>query len=52
MTKLSHPAPGDTNDPDPDETNEWRAALDSVLHCQGPARAQQLLEALAKTLVG
>lgn len=36
-----------STDPDPAETGEWRAAFDSVLATQGPARARQLLEVLA-----
>ena len=34
-------------DPDPQETAEWRAALQAVLDHAGPARARQLLDELA-----
>ena len=35
-------------DPDPHETAEWRDALDSLLAAQGPERARQILDALAR----
>ena len=35
-------------DGDPQETREWMEALDGVLRHEGPARAQQLLEALVE----
>ncbi len=35
-------------DPDPQETQEWLDALDSVLEFEGPGRAEQLLDALLR----
>ena len=46
MNKPISPAPAD--DPDPLETAEWLAALDTVLAQAGPARARQLLDQLAQ----
>ena len=36
-----------SNDPDPEETAEWRNALASVLQAAGPQRTRQLLDMLA-----
>jgi len=33
-------------DQDPDETREWRQALDSVIYHEGPERAQYLIDQL------
>jgi pyruvate dehydrogenase E1 component len=42
---LDQPAPVD---PDTDETAEWRDALLSMVSSQGPARARQILDELAR----
>jgi pyruvate dehydrogenase E1 component len=36
-----------THDPDPQETQEWRDAFQSLVQTQGTARAQQILDELA-----
>jgi pyruvate dehydrogenase E1 component len=35
-----------THDPDPQETQEWVDAFQSLVHTQGAARAQQILDEL------
>ncbi len=47
MINLANPGCSLSADSDPHETEEWRQAFDSVLETQGPARAQQILEALS-----
>jgi pyruvate dehydrogenase E1 component len=42
---FNEPAPAD---PDPGETAEWREALLSLASSQGPARARQILDELAR----
>ena len=37
-----------TPDPDPIETAEWRDAFTALLHAQGPQRARQILDGLAR----
>ncbi|MES2943762.1 MAG: alpha-ketoglutarate dehydrogenase [Pseudomonadota bacterium] len=39
-------------DPDPQETAEWREAFEALVTTQGPARARQLLEVLARDARG
>lgn len=41
------PGPTDTSDIDPQETAEWREALQAALATHGPQRVAQLLDALA-----
>jgi pyruvate dehydrogenase E1 component len=39
-------------DPDPQETAEWEDAFLALLHAQGPARARQILDGLARLARG
>lgn len=52
MNDVSNPLhliePTPTPDPDPAETGEWRDALLSLASRQGPARARQILDELAR----
>ena len=43
---MSTPLPAVALDSDPQETWEWREALDDVLHCDGPRRCTELLGSL------
>ena len=45
---LSAPPLQDGNDPDPQESAEWHEAFAALLATQGPARARQMLDALAR----
>ncbi|PZQ73794.1 MAG: pyruvate dehydrogenase (acetyl-transferring), homodimeric type, partial [Variovorax paradoxus] len=38
----------DAHDPDPAETAEWRDAFLALVQSQGPARARQMLDELAR----
>jgi len=40
--------PQDGIDPDPQESAEWHEAFATLLATQGPARARQMLDALAR----
>ena len=49
VTKLAGlPAAETREDTDPDETQEWRAAFESLLGSQGPQRARFLLDELVR----
>ena len=41
--------PVDTEDPDPQETAEWREAFAALVEANGPQRARQILDALAQS---
>ena len=45
---LSAPPLEDGNDPDPQESAEWHEAFAALLATQGPVRARQMLDALAR----
>ncbi|MEO7241719.1 MAG: pyruvate dehydrogenase (acetyl-transferring), homodimeric type [Variovorax sp.] len=40
--------PAETPDPDPQETREWRDAFAALIDAQGPVRARQMLDELAR----
>jgi pyruvate dehydrogenase E1 component len=40
---------GATPQPDPQETREWTEAIEGVLEHEGPARAQELINAIVET---